>query len=114
LPASTRHNATNSLLSCTFVLLFRVLYLHKDTALRLRYMFILPKTSYCRNLYPFLFTQTTIWTTWDCIFATYISRYSSVIYLRDNNLLHKCEFYGSLEQYWETARIIKTVILKCT
>jgi hypothetical protein len=55
LPASTRYNATNTLLSYTFVLLFRVLYLHKVTVLRLGYMFILPRTSYCRILYLFRF-----------------------------------------------------------
>lgn len=39
---------------------------------------------------------------------TYVSRYSSVIYLRDNSFRRKCEFYGALEQYRETVRIIKT------
>jgi hypothetical protein len=55
LPATTRHNATNTLLSCTIVLLFLVLYFQKDTALKLGYTFVFPKTSYCRNLCVFHF-----------------------------------------------------------
>jgi hypothetical protein len=54
-PPGTRYNATNTPSSCTFVLLLRVLYLLKGTALRLWYMFLLPKTSYCRNVFYFFF-----------------------------------------------------------
>lgn len=39
-----------ALLFCICLLLFRVLYLEYGIVLRLSYMFILPNTTYCRNV----------------------------------------------------------------
>lgn len=114
LSASTRYNATHSslLYICAAVssALFEKRHCFKTRMhVRTPQNFLLSESVYVSFLLRLEYERHET----ACL-PTYISRCSSVICLRNKSLSRKCEFYGSLEQFWETVKIIKTITLKCT